>query len=142
MKLSAASSYAVHALVNLAGREQGGPVPSHLVAEAEGMSERFLLKVLGSLCPAQILLGLKGPNGGYRLARPANKITLLDIIEAVDGPIRGDAAPCRWHGECLESRGGASDLPEDHRPVTPAAGPGDRGRPGEVRGTVTRRSTA
>jgi DNA-binding IscR family transcriptional regulator len=55
MKLSAASSYAVHALVNLAGREEGEPVPSHLIAEAEGMSEGFLLKALGLLVRAQIL---------------------------------------------------------------------------------------
>jgi Rrf2 family transcriptional regulator, iron-sulfur cluster assembly transcription factor len=91
MKLTAASSYAVHALVNLAGREQGALVASHLIAEAEGLPERFLLKVLLPLVRAQILLGLKGPHGGYRMARPANKITLLDVIEAVDGPIRGEA---------------------------------------------------
>jgi Rrf2 family protein len=92
MKLSTASSYAIHALVNLASREQSTLTPSHLVAEAEGMSEGFLLKVLGLLVRAQILLAVKGPNGGYRLARSAHKITLLEIIEAVDGPIRGDAA--------------------------------------------------
>ena len=92
MKLSAASSYAVHAVVNLAGREEGEPVPSHLIAEAEGIPERYVLKVLLLLVRAQILLAVKGPNGGYRLARPAIKITLLDIIEAVNGPIRGDAS--------------------------------------------------
>ena len=40
---------------------------------------------------AGVLLSLKGPNGGYRLARPADQITLLDVLEAVDGPIRGQA---------------------------------------------------
>src|SRR5262249_17497770 len=38
-----------------------------------------------------VLLSIKGPNGGYRLARPANSISMLEILEAVDGPIRGQA---------------------------------------------------
>jgi DNA-binding IscR family transcriptional regulator len=47
--------------------------------------------VLQSLVSAQVLLSVKGPSGGYRLARPAGKVTLLEVVEAVDGPIRGGA---------------------------------------------------
>ena len=54
--------------------------------------ERFLLKVLKPLVSARILLSIKGPNGGYRLAKLPNEITLLDVLEAVDGPIRGQAS--------------------------------------------------
>lgn len=67
------------------------PIASHLIAEKRGISEKFLLKVLKPLVSAQVLLSNKGPNGGYRLARPANDITILEIVEAVDGPIRGFA---------------------------------------------------
>ncbi len=91
MKLSRASSYALHALAYLAKQKDPHPVASHLIARASDTPERFLLKVLKPLTAARVLHSLKGPNGGYRLARPASKITLLDIIEAVDGPIRGQA---------------------------------------------------
>src|SRR5262249_1491378 len=66
---------------------------SHLTAQAHGIPERFLLKLLKPLVSAGILQSVRGPGGGYRLARPASKITLLEVIEAVDGPIRGVAPP-------------------------------------------------
>src|SRR5438105_4520077 len=88
MKMSRASTYAVHALAHLAEHDDNRPVASHEVAQARGIPEKFLLKVLKPLVNARILVSLKGPNGGYRLAKPANKITLLEVIEAVDGPVR------------------------------------------------------
>ena len=93
MKLSRASSYAASAVAHMATRKQDGPVASHIVAKELGIPELFLLKVLKSLVSARILGSLKGPNGGYRLARPAKDISLLDIVEAVDGPIRGEVPP-------------------------------------------------
>jgi Rrf2 family protein len=89
MKLSSATRYAVHALAYMASQKQNTVIPSHLVAQKQGMPERFLLKVLKPLATAGVLQSLKGPNGGYRLARPANKISLLEVMEAVDGPIQG-----------------------------------------------------
>jgi Rrf2 family protein len=89
MKLSRASTYALHALEYLAAHGQDAKVASHHIAQARGIPERYLLKVLGPLVSAQVLRSLKGPNGGYRLARPASKITMLEVVEAVDGPIRG-----------------------------------------------------
>jgi Rrf2 family protein len=86
MKLSRASYYAVAALVYLA-RHDDQAVASHDIARAEALPERFLLKVLHPLVRAGVLNSLKGPSGGYRLARPAKVITLLNVIEAVDGPI-------------------------------------------------------
>jgi Rrf2 family protein len=90
MKLTLASSYALHALMEMAGQGEGAlPAASHLTARARGLPERFLLKVLQPLVRAGILNSTKGPNGGYRLARPTAKVTLLEVVEAVDGPIRG-----------------------------------------------------
>src|SRR5947209_1393799 len=91
MKLTRASSYALHAVVYMAGQKQDRPVASHHIAHARGIPERFLLKVLKPLVSARVLHSVKGPNGGYRLARPAKDITMLEILEAVDGPIRGQA---------------------------------------------------
>jgi Rrf2 family protein len=91
VKLSRASSYALHALEYIAARGRDTKVASHLIAEARGIPEGFLVKVLKPLVSARVLQSLKGPHGGYRLARPASKISLLEVVEAVDGPIRGQA---------------------------------------------------
>jgi Rrf2 family protein len=93
MKLTRASSYALHAVVHMAAQKKNDPVASHMIAQARGIPDRFLLKVLKPLVSAQVLLSVKGPNGGYRLAKPPNEITMLEILEAVDGPIRGAAPP-------------------------------------------------
>ena len=89
MKLTRASTYALHAVVHMAVQGQNKPVASHIIAEARHIPERFLLKVLKPLVSAGILRSIKGPSGGYQLARPANQITMLEVVEAVDGPVRG-----------------------------------------------------
>ena len=91
MKLTRASSYALHAVAYMAAQKQQGPVASHLIAQQRGIPERFLLKVLKPLVSARVLHSVKGPNGGYRLAKPATQISMLEVLEAVDGPIRGQA---------------------------------------------------
>src|SRR5215468_9166571 len=91
MKLTRASSYALHAVAYMAAQKQEKPIASHHIAQARGIPERFLLKVLKPLVSSMVLTSIKGPNGGYALARPANEVTMLDIIESVDGPIRGNA---------------------------------------------------
>jgi Rrf2 family protein len=89
--MTRASVYALHAVAYMAAQDSDELVPSHIIAERRNISDRFLLKVLKPLVAAQVLVSSKGPNGGYRLAKPANQITLLEIMEAVDGPIRGMA---------------------------------------------------
>ena len=94
MKLTRASSYALQALAEMVGDKQDSQnpfIPSHRTAQGSGIPGGFLLKVLKPLVNARILMSLKGPHGGYRLARPASKVTLLEVIEAVDGPLRGFA---------------------------------------------------
>jgi Rrf2 family protein len=93
MKLTLASVYALHALAFMAEQKHDRPIASHKIAEEQGVPERFLLKVLKPLvtCDPPILLSIKGPNGGYRLARAAADVNLLEVLEAVDGPIRGQA---------------------------------------------------
>jgi Rrf2 family protein len=91
MKLTRASSYALHAVAFMAHQDRDRPVASHVIADARDIPERFLLKVLKPLVSARVLLSIKGPNGGYRLARAPRDITMLEIVEAVDGPIRGQS---------------------------------------------------
>jgi Rrf2 family protein len=89
MKLTRACGYALHALVSLARQESPNPVASHLVADAQNIPDRFLLKVLKPLVTAGVLQSVKGPHGGYKLTRAPSKITLLEVVEAVEGPVRG-----------------------------------------------------
>src|SRR5947208_6090765 len=91
MKLTRASSYALHAIEYMAANKVQKPLASHHIAEARKIPGRFLLKVLKPLVSARVLHSVKGPNGGYRLARPATQITLLEIVEAVDGPLQAHA---------------------------------------------------
>ena len=105
MKLSRASNYALQAVEYMAACPEGTLVASHHIARARGIPERFLLKVLKPLVDARMLLSLKGPNGGYRLAKPAKQISLLEVIEAVDGTIRGDAPPVgKGEGAALDRK--------------------------------------
>jgi Rrf2 family protein len=90
MKLSTACTYAVRALAFLARHEGDGLLVAHVFAGARGLPEEYLGKTLKGLVRAGILLSSRGPTGGYRLARPAERITLLEVVEAVDGPVRGD----------------------------------------------------
>jgi Rrf2 family protein len=90
MKMTRASSYALAALAYMTQQPPGVPVPSHVAAADRRLPEPFLLKVLRPLVGCGILRSIHGPNGGYAFTRPAERITLLEVIEAVDGPIHGD----------------------------------------------------
>ena len=93
MQLTHTSSYAAQALDYLGSQPRAKPVAAHLVARARGVPAPYIRQVLMPLVGARILGSLRGPNGGYWLAKPAKQITLLEIVEAVDGPIRGEATP-------------------------------------------------
>ena len=87
MKLSRTIAYAIHATLQLAGGERGVPIPcSHLANEGQ-MPERFLLQILRSLVTRGLLCSTRGVDGGYYLARPADEISLCDIVEAFDNPL-------------------------------------------------------
>jgi Rrf2 family protein len=84
--------YAVEALVHLAGQPDGALVPSNVLARARGLPERFLLKVLRPLAGGGVLRSVKGRTGGYRLARPADQVTLLDVVRLVEPALAEPAA--------------------------------------------------
>jgi Rrf2 family protein len=109
MKLSGAVLYAVQALVDLARQEQGQLCPSHVLAHELGVSEQFLRKLLHPLAQAGLLLSVRGPHGGYRLAKPAGRISFLEVVEAVAGPIRGEACSGYRNGKA-RLRGRLEDI--------------------------------
>jgi Rrf2 family protein len=80
--------YAIRATILVAKKsalEKRKFIPIHQIAEELGLSFHFLTKILQILTEAGIMKSFRGPNGGVGLARPAHSISLLDIIEAVDG---------------------------------------------------------
>ena len=90
MQLGRAAAYAVFATAHLAENRNGVPIQGRDIADACGLPPGHLLKILQQLVRAQILSSERGPAGGFLLRRPPSQITLLDIIEAIDGPICGD----------------------------------------------------
>jgi Rrf2 family protein len=92
MKLSDGVEQAIHSVTLLSGLSGNGVLSAAALAEFHGVSASYLLKHLQALSGAGIVTTLPGPKGGYRLARPAEAITLLDIVLAVEGP--GPAFRC------------------------------------------------
>lgn len=93
MRLSAKTEYAALAVVELARRiESPLPVRIREICAAQGVPPRFLVHILLQLKAAGIVASVRGAAGGYRLARPADQVTLHDIVAAVEGPAE-TAAP-------------------------------------------------
>jgi Rrf2 family protein len=108
MKLSRTVAYALHATLQLAQAEGESPVPCSRLAAEGRMPERFLLQILRSLVTHGILGSTRGVDGGYRLTQTADRISLLDVIEAIDGPLLslasdGDGLPpvCQAKLQCV-----------------------------------------
>lgn len=87
MKLSRSVVYAVQATLQIAQDRSGLPVPCSKVAAAGNMPEKFLLQILRDLVTGGVLRSTRGVEGGYQLERPAEMISLLEIIQAVDKPL-------------------------------------------------------
>ncbi|MBK9120863.1 MAG: Rrf2 family transcriptional regulator [Phycisphaerales bacterium] len=90
MRLGRAATYAVLATTHLALRNRETPVQGRDIAEACAVPAGHLLKILQQLVRAQVLSSERGPAGGFSLRRAPSEITLLEVIEAIDGPINGD----------------------------------------------------
>ena len=87
MRVSAKADYALRACVELAALGDGGPVKGERIAQAQEVPLKFLENILGDLRHAGVVRSQRGVEGGYWLARPADEITLADVIRAVEGPL-------------------------------------------------------
>jgi Rrf2 family protein len=88
MRLSARSDYALRAAIELAASKEGH-VTSDQLAKAQQIPGKFLEAILTQLRRAGLVRSQRGPDGGFWLARPADEISLADIIRAIDGPLLG-----------------------------------------------------
>jgi Rrf2 family protein len=87
MRTTAKADYAVRAAVELAALSGEGPVKAEQIAEAQSIPVNFLENILAELRRAGIVESRRGAAGGYLLAKPAEDVSLADIIRAVEGPL-------------------------------------------------------
>jgi Rrf2 family protein len=87
MRISAKADYAVRAAVELAATPGEKPVKAERIATAQEIPLNFLENILGELRHAGIVRSHRGAEGGFRLAKPPDEVTIADIIRAVEGPL-------------------------------------------------------
>ncbi|MED7952549.1 RrF2 family transcriptional regulator [Streptomyces sp. BE303] len=113
MRISARADYAVRAMAELALRP-AGPTKAEYLSGAQDIPLRFLLSILRELRQHRLVRSVRGPEGGYALARPAAEITLADVIRAVDGSL-ANVRDLSLTG--LDYPGAAAQLPDVWRAV-------------------------
>jgi Rrf2 family iron-sulfur cluster assembly transcriptional regulator len=112
MQLSTKGRYAVMAMADLAGRGGAGAVSLADIAERQQLSLAYLEQLFARLRRKGLVISSRGPGGGYRLARPAEQVSIAEVVMAVDEPLR--ATRCAGHpasGGCM--KGGARCLTHD-----------------------------
>ena len=87
MRISAKADYAVRAVVELAAVDDERPIKAERIASAQEIPLNFLENILGELRHAGIVRSHRGADGGFRLAKPADQVTVADVIRAVEGPL-------------------------------------------------------
>jgi Rrf2 family protein len=90
MRVSRSTAYALLAVGYIARKHGDGLVPAEDISQKYDIPLEYLLKILQQLVRADVLRSKRGPRGGFSLVKTTNQISLLDVIEAVDGPLTGE----------------------------------------------------
>ncbi|MFA7269239.1 MAG: Fe-S cluster assembly transcriptional regulator IscR [Sterolibacterium sp.] len=98
MKLTTKGRFAVTAMIDMALRQDDGPVALAGISERQKISLSYLEQLFGKLRRNELVASVRGPGGGYRLAKPASAVSVADIIRAVDEPL--DARMCAGKANC------------------------------------------
>lgn len=105
MSLGSKGDYSVRAILDLARAPGRHRRTARQIAASMQIPPKYLPQVLGDLIKAGLVDSVPGPGGGYSLARPAAAISLLDVVEAAEGPVRNSkcllrGGPCYWEDRC------------------------------------------
>jgi len=103
MRLTTKGRFAVTAMIDLALRQNSGPVTLAAISQRQQISLSYLEQLFGKLRRHELVESTRGPGGGYSLARRADDITVADIIISVDEPL--DATQCGGKENCLGEAG-------------------------------------
>ncbi len=98
MRLSTKGRYAVTAMMDIALHEKQGPVTLADISQCQGISLSYLEQLFSKLRKHGLVTGVRGPGGGYRLAKKAGEISIADIIQSVDEKL--DMTSCGGKGNC------------------------------------------
>ena len=106
MKISTKGRYGLRILLDLALRENNAPRMIRDIAESQQISEKYISRLIIDLRRANMVRSIRGAKGGFRLARKPEELTLLDIVEAMEGPLSivdCVRAPekCGHHASCV-----------------------------------------
>lgn len=102
MRLTTKGRFAVTAMIDLAMRQGDGPVTLAGISERQKISLSYLEQLFGKLRRHKLVGSVRGPGGGYCLARPMDKVSVADIIIAVDEPL--DATQCGGKENCHDDQ--------------------------------------
>ena len=102
MRLTTKGRFAVTAMIDLALRQGTGPVTLSGISQRQAISLSYLEQLFGKLRRAGLVSSVRGPGGGYNLARPAPQITVATIVTAVDEPL--DATQCGGKENCHDDK--------------------------------------
>lgn len=103
MRLTTKGRFAVTAMIDLALRQNNGPVTLAAISQRQQISLSYLEQLFGKLRRHELVESTRGPGGGYTLGRKASEITVADIIVSVDEPI--DATHCGGKENCMGEAG-------------------------------------
>ena len=104
--------YALRAMIDIGLHQDDGPVLRQDIARRQAISANYVAQIFRGLASAGLLLGIKGPGGGYKLAKPCDAIRASDILQAIEGPIalvhcvmdEEDETPCDRTVHCATHR--------------------------------------
>lgn len=102
MRLSTKGRYAVTAMLDLAVHQNKGPITLAEISQCQGISLSYLEQLFSRLRREGLVEGVRGPGGGYRLAKPSGDISIADIIAAVDEKV--DATLCEGKTNCQDGQ--------------------------------------
>ncbi len=106
MLVSTKGRYALRVMVDLAEHQRDGRIPLKEIAERQRVSEKYLENILSTLVRSEMLSGLRGKGGGYRLTRPADSYTVGEVLRLTEGSLSpvpcldGGQVGCEHAGEC------------------------------------------
>ena len=113
MRLTTKGRFAVTAMIDLALRDTNGPVTLAAISARQRISLSYLEQLFGKLRRHSIVESVRGPGGGYTMARTLERVTVADIVAAVDEPL--DATMCGGRQDCHETGRVGGGLTENHK---------------------------
>lgn len=100
MKLTTRGRYGLRALIDLAVHEEDGAVSAQSIAKRQNISESYLEQLIRRMKKDGLVMSVRGAGGGYRLARPADEISVGDILKCLEGSLEAVECPALEGNDC------------------------------------------